>query len=103
VARSRAWARAIGRMINAHIPVGKPLLSYGRGAEDDMDPMCTGKGVARHAAMVTAALDRLRVPENVAAAAADGVLVQWPEYLPRGVLRCPELHVYLDAWAARVN
>jgi hypothetical protein len=33
---------------------------------------------------------------------ADGVLVQWPERLPRGVLRCPELHAYLDAWAAHV-
>jgi hypothetical protein len=99
---TRRLGKAIGDEINTHIPVGEPLLSFGRGADDDVDLMGTGKGVARHAAKIMAARDRLRAPENAAAAAADGVLVQWPECLPHGVLRCPELHAYLDAWAAHV-
>ncbi len=99
---ARLWAKAIEYEINAEQPADMPLFSFGRGADDDMDLRCTGKGVARHAATVMAALDRLRAPENAAAAAARGMLVQWPECLPRGVLRCPELHAYLDAWAARV-
>jgi hypothetical protein len=99
---TRRMGKAIGDEINAHIPVGEPLLSFGRGANDDVDLMGTGKGMARHAAKIMAALDRLRAPANAAAAAADGVLVQWPECLPRGMLRCPELHAYLDAWAAHV-
>jgi hypothetical protein len=73
-----------------------------RVGDDDMDLRSMGKGVARHAAKIMAALDRLHAPENAAAAAARGVLVQWPECLPRGVLRCPELHAFLDAWAAHV-
>ncbi len=73
---SRAWARAIGSMINALQPADEPLFSYGRCADDDMDLMCTGKGEARHAAKVVAALDRLCAPENAAAAAAEGVLMQ---------------------------
>jgi hypothetical protein len=81
---------------NAHIPAGVPLLSFGRGADDDVDLMGTGKGVARRRSWPRwTACTRRRT-------AADGVLVQWPECLPRGVLRCPELHAYLDAWAARV-
>jgi hypothetical protein len=99
---TRRLGKAIGDEINAHIPVGEPLLSFVRGADDDVDLMGTGKGVACHAAKIMAALDRPRAPANAAAAAADGVLVQWPKCLPRGVLRCPELHAYLDAWVAHV-
>jgi hypothetical protein len=99
---TRRMGKAIGDEINARIPMGEPLLSFGRGANDDVDLMGTGKGVARHAAKIMAALDRLRAPANAAAAAADGVLVQWSECLPRGMLRCPKLHAYLDAWAAHV-
>jgi hypothetical protein len=84
----------------APVPAGEPLLSFGRSANDDVDLMGTGKGVARYEAKIMAALDRLRAPANAAAAAAYGVLVQWPECLPCGVLRCPELYAYLDAWAA---
>jgi hypothetical protein len=32
-------------------------------------------------------LDRLRAPENAAAAAERGLLVRWPECLPLGVVR----------------
>jgi hypothetical protein len=59
--------------------------------------------VARHAALVMDALDHLRAPENAAAAAERGLLVRWPECLPRGVLQCAELHAYLDAWTASVE
>jgi hypothetical protein len=99
---TRRMGQAIRDEVNKGIPVGQPLLSFGRGVNDDVDLMGTGKGVARHAAQIMAALDRLRAPANAAAAAADGVLVQWPECLPRGMLRCPELHPYLDAWAAHI-
>jgi hypothetical protein len=71
--------KAIGDEVNKGIPVGQQLLSFGRGVNDDVDLMGTGKGVARHAAKIMAGLDRLRAPANAAAAAADGVLVQWPE------------------------
>jgi hypothetical protein len=92
---TRRMGKAIGEEINARIPVGEPLLCFGRGVNDDVDLMGKGKGVVLHAAKIMAALDRLR-------AAADGVLVQCPECLPRGVRRCPALHAYLDAWAAHV-
>ena len=58
----------------------------------------SGKGVAKHAEEIIAALDHLRAPENAIMAAARGLLVQWPECLPRGVHRCPALHEYLDKW-----
>ena len=99
---TRRMGQAIMVEVNRVIPVGQPLLGFGRGVNDDVDLMGTGKGVARHAAQIMAALDRLRAPANAANAAANGVLVQWPECLPRGMLRCPELHPYLDAWAAHV-
>ncbi len=44
--------------------------------------------------------DHLRAPENAEAASARGLLVRWPECLPRGVQRCVELHAYLNAWAS---
>jgi hypothetical protein len=99
---TRRMGKAIGDEVNKGIPMGQPLLSFGRGVNDDVDLMGKGKGVALHTAKIMTALDRLRAPANAAAAAADGVLVQWPECLPRGILRCPELHPYLDAWAAHV-
>ena len=99
---TRRMGQAIMVEVNRVIPVGQPLLGFGRGVNDDVDLMGTGKGVARHAAKIMAALDRLRAPANAANAAANGVLVQWPECLPRGMLRCPELHPYFDAWAAHV-
>jgi len=99
---TRRMGQAIMDEVNRVIPVGQPLLGFGRGVNDDVDLMGTGKGVARHAAKIMAALDRLRAPANAAAAAADGVLVQWSECLPRGMLSCPKLHAYLDAWAAHV-
>ena len=99
---TRRMGQAIMVEVNRVIPVGQPLLGFGRGVNDDVDLMGTGKGVARHAAQIMAALDRLRAPANAANAAANGVLVQWPECLPRGMLRCPELHPYFDAWAAHV-
>ena len=99
---TRRMGQAIMDEVNRVIPVGQPLLGFGRGVNDDVDLMGTGKGVARHAAKIMAALDRLRAPANAANAAANGVLVQWPECLPRGMLRCPELHPYFDAWAAHV-
>jgi hypothetical protein len=99
---TRRMGKAIGDKVNRGIPMGEPLLSFGRGVNDDVDLMGTGKGVALHTAKIMAALDRLRAPANAAAAAVDGVLVQWPECLPHGMLRCPELHPYLDAWAAHV-
>jgi hypothetical protein len=57
------------------------VLPRRRRRHGPVDLMGTGKGVARHAARVMAALDRLRAPENAArrpirAAAADGVLVR---------------------------
>ena len=76
---TRRMGQAIMVEVNRVIPVGQPLLGFGRGVNDDVDLMGTGKGVARHAAKIMAALDRLRAPANAAAAAANGVLVQWPE------------------------
>jgi hypothetical protein len=97
---TRRMGHAIMDEVNRVIPVGQKPLSFGHGVNDDVDLMGTGKGVARHAAKIMAALDRLRAPANAANAAANGVLVRWPECLPRGMLRCPELHPYFDAWAA---
>jgi hypothetical protein len=47
--------KAIGDEINKGIPMGEPLLSFGRGVNDDVDLMGTGKGVALHAAKIMAA------------------------------------------------
>jgi hypothetical protein len=76
---TRRMGKAIGDEVNKGIPMGQPLLNFGRGVNDDVDLMGKGKGVALHAAKIMAALDRLRAPANAAAAAADGVLVQWPK------------------------
>ena len=98
---SKGWADAIEETINLVVlPADAPTLSFGNGADDDLDLRRSGKGVARHAATIMDALDHLRAPENAAAAAERGLLVRWPECLPRGVLRCAELHAYLDAWAS---
>jgi hypothetical protein len=97
-------ADALEETINQElIPADAPLLSFGSGADDDLDLQRTGKSVARHAALVMDALDRLRAPENAAAAAERGLLVRWPECLLRCVLRCAKLHAYLDAWTAGVE
>ena len=85
------------------IPADADLLSFGNGANDNMDLRRTGKGVARHAELIMDALDHLRAPENAAAAAERGLLVRWPECLPRPLHGCAELHAYLDAWKAGVE
>jgi hypothetical protein len=55
------WADAIEETLNQiFIPAGAELLSFGNGADDDMDLRCTGKGVARHAELIMDALDHLR-------------------------------------------
>jgi hypothetical protein len=98
---SKGWADALEETINeVLVPADADLLSFGAGADDDLDLRRTGKGVARHASLVMDALDHLRAPENAAAAAERGLLVRWPECLPRCVLGCAELHAYLDAWRA---
>jgi hypothetical protein len=98
---AKEWADAIEEAINmAVLPADAPMLSFGNGPDDDMDLRRSGKGVARHAETLMDALDYLRAPEHAEAAARRGLLVRWPECLPRGVLRCAELHAYLDAWAA---
>jgi hypothetical protein len=101
---AKEWADAIEEAINvAVLPADAPTLNFGKGPDDDLDLRRSGKGVARHAETVMDALDYLRAPENAEAAARRGLLVRWPECLPRGVLRCAELHAYLDAWAAGVE
>ena len=101
---TKGWADAIEETINLVVlPADAPTLSFGNGADDDLDLRRSGKGVARHAATIMDALDHLRAPENAAAAADRGLLVRWPECLPLGVLRCAELHAYLDAWVAGVE
>jgi hypothetical protein len=57
---TRRMGKAIGDEINKCIPMGEPLLSFGRGVNDDVDLMGTGKGVALHAAkiMITACARR---------------------------------------------
>ena len=98
---AKEWADAIEEAINmAVLPADAPMLSFGNGPDDDLDLRRSGKGVARHAETLMDALDYLRAPEHAEAAARRGLLVRWPECLPRGVLRCAELHAYLDAWAA---
>jgi hypothetical protein len=94
------WAREIEETLNDLIPEDAPLLSFGSGADDDVDLRDTGKGVTKHAVAIMAALDHLRDPDNAIKAAARGILVRWPECLPRGVQRCAALHAYLDAWAS---
>ena len=98
---SKGWAQAIEEALIDLLPEEAPTLSFGNGANDDID-LCglSGKGVAKHAEEIIAALDHLRAPENAIKAAARGLLVQWPECLPRGVLRCPALHEYLDKWTS---
>jgi hypothetical protein len=96
------WAREIEETLNDLIPKDAPLLSFGShcGANDDLDLRNTGKGVTKHAVAIMAALDHLRDLENAIKAAARGILVRWPECLPRAVQRCVALHPYLDAWVA---
>ena len=96
---SAGWAKAIEETLNELRDAQAPLLSFGRGAGDDLDLRRGGAGVAKHADAIMAALDHLRAPHNAAAAAERGLLVRWPECLPRGVLRCSGLHAYLNAWA----
>jgi hypothetical protein len=92
------WANAIEDTLNqVFIPADANLLSFGKGANDDIDLRCTDKGVARHAELIMDALDHLRAPENAAAAAERGLLVRWPECLPRPLHHCAELHAYLEA------
>jgi hypothetical protein len=98
------WADAIEETLNRlFVPAGAQLMSFGNGADDNMDLRCTGKNVARNAERIMDALDHLRAPENAVAAAERGVLVNWPECLPPPLLRCAELHEYLDAWRAGVE
>jgi hypothetical protein len=78
-------------------------MSFGNGVDDNMDLRCTGKNVARNAELIMDALDHLRAPENAVAAAERGVLVGWPDCLPRPLQECAELHAYLDAWRAGVE
>jgi hypothetical protein len=101
---SKGWANALEETLNQVVlPAYADLLSFGNGANDDLDLRRTGKGVALHAELIMDALDHLRAPENAAAAAECGLLVRWPECLPRPVLECAELHAYLDAWRAGVE
>ena len=98
------WADAIEETLNrVFVPAGAQLMSFGNGVDDNMDLRCTGKNVARNAELIMDALDHLRAPENAVAAAERGVLVNWPECLPPPLLRCAELHAYLDAWKAGVK
>ncbi len=98
------WADAIEETLNqVFIPAGAELLSFGNGANDNMDLRRTGKGVARHAELIMDALDHLRAPENAAAAAERGLLVRWQECLQRPLHQCAELHAYLDAWRKGVE
>jgi hypothetical protein len=100
----KGWANAIEETLNqVFIPADANLLSFGNGDNDDLDLRRTGKGVARHAELIMDALDHLRAPENAAAAAERGLLVRWPECLPRPLHHCAELHAYLDAWRAGVE
>ena len=97
----KVWAREIEATLNELIPADEELLSFGNGVKDDLELRKTGKGVTKHAVAIMAALDHLRSPENSIRAAARGILVRWPETLPKGVQRCVALHPYLDAWAKR--
>lgn len=97
----KVWAREIEATLNELMPENEELLSFGSGANDDLELRKTGKGVTKHAVAIMAALDHLRAPENSIRAAARGILVRWPESLPKGVQRCVALHPYLDAWAER--
>ena len=98
------WADAIEETLNrVFVPAGAQLMSFGNGVDDNMDLRCTGKNVARNAALIMDALDHLRAPENAVAAAERGVLLNWPECLPRPLQECAELHAYLDAWKAGVE
>jgi hypothetical protein len=97
----KVWAREIEATLNELMPENEELLSFGSGANDDLELRKTGKGVTKHAVAIMAALDHLRAPENSIRAAARGILVRWPETLPKGVQRCVALHPYLDAWAKR--
>ncbi len=98
------WADAIEETLNqVFIPADAKLLSFGNGPDDNIDLLCTGKGVVRHAELIMDALDHLRAPENAAAAVERGLLVLWPECLPSCVHHCAELHAYLDAWKAGVE
>ena len=98
------WATAIEETLNrVFVPAGAQLMSFGNGADDNMDLRKTGKNVARNAELLMDALDHLRAPENAVAAAERGVLVNWPECLPRPLQECAELHAYLDAWKAGVE
>ena len=97
----KVWAREIEATLNELMPANEELLSFGSGANDDLELRKTGKGVTKHAVAIMAALDHLRATENSIRAAARGILVRWPESLPKGVQRCVALHPYLDAWAKR--
>ena len=97
----KVWAREIEATLNELMPENEELLSFGSGANDDLELRKTGKGVTKHAVAIMAALDHLRSPENAIRAAARGILVRWPESLPKGLQRCVALHPYLDAWAER--
>ena len=98
------WADAIEETLNrVFVPAGAQLMSFGNGVDDNMDLRCTGKNVARNAELIMDALDHLRAPENAVAAAERGLLVGWPECLPRPLQKCAELHAYLDAWRAGVE
>jgi hypothetical protein len=76
----KGWADALEETINQDlIPAEAPLLSFGSGADDDLDLRSTGEGVA-HGRLIMDALDCLRAPKNAAAAAARGLLVRWPSW-----------------------
>jgi hypothetical protein len=99
---SERWAQALEHRLNALVPAGAPLFSFGAGADDDLHFRGSGKGLTKHAAKITAALDEMRDDKHAAWAARHGVLVRWPETLPNCMLSCAALQPYLDAWRARV-
>jgi hypothetical protein len=98
---SERWAKALETKLNELVPAGAPLFSFGAGPDDDLNLRGSGKGLTKHAGKIVAALTDLR-DKNAAWAAENGVLVQWPDTLPRCIEDCAVLKRYLDDWAASV-
>ena len=99
---SERWAQALEHRLNALVPAGAPLFSFGAGADDDLNFRGSGKGLTKHAAKIREALDEIRDEAHAAWAARHGVLVRWPETLPSCMLSCVALQPYLDSWTASV-